>query len=610
PESVAVVFEDRRWSYRELNQRANQLARYLRKRGIGPDRLVGVCMDRSPEMVVAVLAVLKAGGAYVPLDARSPAERLRFLLDDTRASVLLTRQACGEVLRRPSGQGSILDSQCATICLDRDRVAVEKESGANLEGNVAADNLAYVIYTSGSTGRPKGVLIEHQQIVNYLYGIKERFALAAGASYAMAQPLTVDASHTTLWPPLIFGGVLHLVSEERALDGQGLADYMSRFEIDLLKLAPSHLVALQLSSPSPARLLPRRWLIIGGEEAKPAWATKLRAMARCAIFNHYGPTEATVGMLTYSITEGPNFSLAFTVPLGRPLPNSTAYVLGRQCELVPVGVTGELYIGGSCLARGYLNRADFTAEKFIPDPFDGAPGARLYRTGDLARYLPDGNIEFLGRTDDQVKIRGFRIELGEIEAALAEHPSVGQSAALVGEDEVNEKRLLCYVVPQQEAMPVPDELRGFLRKKLPEHMVPSAFILLNGLPRTPHGKLDRNALPAFDENLARPDDKYATPRTPIETSLSEIWSEILRVERIGIHDNFFDLGGHSLMAIRLISRIRDTFKLDLPLRDIFETPTVSGIAQRLQEIADRKETPSEPKIGRVERQQYLLPGKK
>jgi len=352
------------------------------------------------------------------------------------------------------------------IDLDRAWGAIDRESEENPASEVTGDNLAYMIYTSGSTGKPKGVLIEHQQILNYVKGIQDRYKLEPGASYAMVQPLSVDSSQTVIFPPLISGGCLHVISEGRAPDGHALGEYFCRFPIDLLKIAPSHLAALQTSS-HPEQLLPHRWLVIGGETLPRDRVEQLQSMAHCSIFNHYGPTEATVGMLTYQVGEEQTFHKSPTVPIGCPLPNTQAYLLDRHLEPVPIGIPGELHIGGRCLARGYLNRPELTAEKFIPDPFGDEPGARLYKTGDLVRYLADGNIEFLSRTDDQTKIRGFRIEPGEVEAALADHPGVLQGVVLVRENELNEKRLLAYVVPKQEPAPTARDLRNFLEHKMP-----------------------------------------------------------------------------------------------------------------------------------------------
>jgi amino acid adenylation domain-containing protein len=407
PESIAVVFEETQISLGELNRRANQLGRYLRSLRVKPETHVAICLERSPEMVICVLATLKAGGAYLPIDPAYPAQRTIFMLEDARAEVILTRR-------------SILDASAnhtaVVLDIETDWEIIAKEGEMNFSSGICAEQPAYVIYTSGSTGRPKGVVIEHRQIVNYFRAITDHLAITPGATFAMVQPLTVDSCKTVLLPPLCAGGSLHVISEDRSVDPDGLARYFVRHQIDCLKIAPSHLMALQ-NSARPEQILPQRWLIVGGEASTWEQAERVQSMAPdCSVFNHYGPTEATVGILTFPLREGHSRHHSSSVPIGRPLPNTEAYLVGRRLELLPSGVPGEMHVGGHCLARGYLNRPDLTAEKFIPDQFCDAAGARAYTTGDLVRMLPDGHIEFLGRTDDQVKIRGFRVELKEIEA--------------------------------------------------------------------------------------------------------------------------------------------------------------------------------------------------
>ena len=868
PDAAAAVFEDTQLTYRELNRRANQLARYLQRFGVGPETLVGLYVKRSLEMVVGLLGILKAGGAYVPLDASYPTKRLAFMLQDAHIVVLLTQRRLVEGLSKDGVH---------TICLDTDWQAIARESDANPVSCAKGDNLAYVIYTSGSTGTPKGVLVEHRQILNYVKGVSDRLNLELGASFAMVQPLSVDSSQTAIFPALISGGCLHVVSEERASDRHALGEYFRRFAIDLLKIAPSHLAALQLSL-RPEQLLPRRWLVLGGEASRRDWVEKLQATTSCSIFNHYGPTEATVGALTYAMGKERNGHSCSTLPIGRPIPNIQAYVLDRHLQPVPIGVAGELHIGGSGLTRGYLNRPELTRERFIPNPFSNEPGTRLYKTGDLARYLPDGNIEFLGRADHQVKIRGFRVELGEIEAVLGQHPDVRDVAVLAREDSSGRQRLVAYIVANKKRAPTiggrqryrlpnhmavaqlnnyetdyiyeeiferqaylkhgiairegdyvfdvganiglftifvrqmcktarvyafepnpfafeilnlnaslyapgaklfdcglsnetktasftffpgfslfsgfyadpqvekevvktfmlnqqkagkahmaelleqadgilderfspttlsvrsrtlsavmeeegvecidllkinaekseldvlngindvdwkkikqivlevdveenlrailsllerqgydfiveqdrllentqlryvyairpsegkrlernaeraeivpmlsdsllsPDELRRFLRERVPEYMVPSALVFLQALPLTPHGKVDRRALPApeqarpFDGAQGRPEleNSYIAPRTEVENALAVIWAEVFKLDQVGIHDNFFDLGGHSLLATQVISRLREAFHVETPLRALFESPTVAGLAEQVE----------------------------
>ncbi len=640
PDSVAVVFEDQQLTYGDLNRRANRLAHYLMRLGVGPETPVGICVERSLEMIIGLLGILKAGGVYVPLDPSYPKQRLAFMLADTQAPVLLSRERLMEKL--PS------DDSHVVVCLDRDWQEIAKQSEKIPESGVTEDHLAYVIYTSGSTGNPKGVLIEHRQILNYVQAIRDRCRLEPGASFAMVQPLSFDASQTVLFPSLISGGCLHILSEEKATDPQALGEYFRRFPIDLLKITPSHLAALQVSSPS-GQILPRRWLIIGGEAWHRDWLVKVQATGDCSIFNHYGPTEATVAVLTYELKAGKVDGGSSTVPIGHPLPNIRAYLLDRYLHPVPIGVPGELYIGGSCLGRGYLNSPDLTAEKFIPNPFSDEPGARLYKTGDRSRYLADGNVEFLGRTDHQVKIRGYRIEPGEIEAALRQHPSVQQAIILAREDvesaegglqisesggenpkgktcaeqsrrienpKSEDKRLIAYVVARPDRAPtaggksryrLPNgaavrdgadiqpipvlnnpilstaDLKNFLDNKLPGYMVPSVFMFLEALPLSPNGKVDRKALPAPTQIRRELDETFLAPRTAVETLLVNIWAEVLRLDldKVGIHDNFFDLGGHSLLATQVMSRAREAFQVEVLLRDLFEAPTVAELASKI-----------------------------
>ena len=866
PEAVAVVFENQQLTYRELNSRANRLAHYLKRHGVGPEVLVALCVERSLEMFIGLLGVLKAEGAYVPLDPEYPEDLLKFMLDDTQTPILLTEQRFAE--RMPKCKAKI-------ICVDSDRENIGRESEQNPVGRLMTNSLAYVIYTSGSTGRPKGVTVEHRQIVNYSAAILEQLNLAPGSSFAMVQPLTVDACLTVIFASQLTGGSLHVISREQSLNPSALGEYFSRRPIDFLKIAPSHLAALQASS-SPDKFMPRRCLMIGGEPSRWEWAQSLQALAPDrAIINHYGPTETTVGVLTHRLQNGNPPHNYLTTPLGRPIANTQVFVLDSSLQPVPIGVTGELYIGGEGLARGYLNRPELTAEKFIPNPFSNGPGERLYKSGDLGRYLPDGNIEFLGRTDHQVKIRGFRIELGEIEAALSCHPDLREVAVLVQEDALGEKRLIAYVVPtrdrsptiagkrryrlpngmavaqlnknetdymygeiferqaylrhgitindgdcifdvganiglfmlfagqicknpkvysfepnpivsailsanallhghdvktfafglsnesktaaftffsgfsllsgfyadpkaekevvkafmmnQQKAgvsemaelieqadnildqrflpqtfsaqlrtlssvieqeqiecidllkinvekseldvltgikegdwkkirqivlevdvrenldtilsllkshgydfvveqdvlltntdlcyvyairpsterklireqnndahiRPLPvlkdpilssSELRSFVSKKLPEHMVPSVFLMLEAMPLTRHGKLNRRALPVPDSFRPELAGSYVGPRNSVEETLAQFWSELLSLDRVGIHDNFFDLGGHSLLATQLISRIRNAFDVDLPVRTLFETPHIAGLAQSIETL--------------------------
>ncbi|HEY9901851.1 MAG TPA: amino acid adenylation domain-containing protein, partial [Candidatus Sericytochromatia bacterium] len=637
PDNIAVVFENQQLTYAELNAKANQLAHYLKQQGVGAEVLVGIYAERSLNSIIALLGILKAGAAYLPLDPALPAESLTFRLQDAKVPVLLTQQG---LLKREDAQGH------SVVYLDADWEIIAKESEANPvseltpenlantvrltsppipldpplpplkrgveEGSLVApflqgeespvppfparegglgglgqpsiENLAYVLYTSGSTGQPKGVAIEHQQIQNYLYAILEKLELPAGASFAMVSTFAADLGNTVIFPALCTGGCLHIVSQDRASDPQALAEYFQRHPIDCLKIVPSHLATLLTSSAS-ASILPRQCLVLGGEAASWDLIEKIQQSApTCRILNHYGPTETTVGVLTYSVKSKHDSYNAKTVPVGRAIANTQVYLLDEQLQPVPIGVPGELYIGGAPLAREYLNRPGLTAEKFITIEHlcgqDVHP-TRLYKTGDKARYLPDGNIEFLGRVDHQVKIRGFRIELGEIEAVLSQHPGVRQAVVSLSEDEAGNNRLIGYVVPSPKQAPSVSDLRHFLLNKFPEYMVPSAFVLLKTLPLTPNGKVDRRALPAPEQTRPELEAVYAAPRTPIEQQLAEIWAKLLGLEKVGIHDNFFDLGGHSLLITQLLAKVRDIFKVNLSLRSLFELPTVANVAEKI-----------------------------
>lgn len=443
PGAMSVVFEDRQLTYRELSDRANQLAHYLQKLGVGPEVLVGICLERSVEMIVAMLGILKAGGAYLPLDTTSPSACITGMLEDSKVSLLVAQERT---------VSKLAESLVRVILIDREWSSISRESAGSPLCVTRPVNLAYVVYTSGSTGRPKGVAVEHRQLMNYLDGILERMRLPCKASFATVSSIAADLGNTVIFPSLCGGGTLHVISEERTVDADALGDYFNRHAIDCLKIVPSHLAAL-LNSSRPTQVLPRQLLILGGEASRFDWVQSLRSLnPGCAVMNHYGPTETTVGVLTYRIETDASLARRTSFPLGRPICNTQIYLLDQHLNPVPVGVAGELYIGGRNLARGYLNHPELTAERFIPDPFSNEAGARFYKSGDLARYLPDGNIEFLGRVDDQVKIRGFRIEPREIEAALEQYPGVMQVAVVAAEDESGESRLLAYVVSRRELM--------------------------------------------------------------------------------------------------------------------------------------------------------------
>jgi len=587
PDNIAVVFENQQLTYAELNKRANQLAHYLKRQGVGSEVLVGIYAERSLDSIIALLGILKAGGAYLPLDPALPAESLTFRLQDAKVPVLLTQKG---LLERE-------DAQTQTVVyLDADWEIIAKESEVNLSSKLIPENLAYVLYTSGSTGQPKGVAIEHRQILNYLHGIVEKLELPADASFAMVSTFAADLGNTVIFPALCTGGCLHIVSQERASDPEALADYFERHPIDCLKIVPSHLATLLASSASSS-LLPRQCLVLGGEAASWDLVEKIQQSApSCRILNHYGPTETTVGVLTYPVESKQASYNSKTVPIGRAIANTQVYLLDEQLQPVPIGVPGELYIGGAGLARGYLHRPELTAEKFITTENLGGQDAhptRVYKTGDKARYLPDGNIEFLGRVDHQVKIRGFRIELGEIEAVLVQHPEVLQTVVIVREDLPGNQRLVAYFVPKGKQASSTEKLRRFLKKKLPDYMIPSAFVILKTLPITPNGKVNRRALPA--PNQARPelDKSFVAARTSTEEVLAAIWAEVLGLKQVGIHDNFFELGGHSLQAIQLVSKISVAMNLDFSVKLLFLHPSIAELADALGSLLQKQEFPKQ-----------------
>jgi amino acid adenylation domain-containing protein/non-ribosomal peptide synthase protein (TIGR01720 family) len=566
PDSPAVVFEQTRLSYAELNARANQLAHHLRRLGVGPEVRVGLFIERSAEMMVGLLGILKAGGAYVPLDAALPRERLAYLLEDSGAAVVVTEQSLTHML--PAGGAQ-------AVRLDADRARINAESTSDPVALETDDNLAYVIYTSGSTGRPKGVLVGHAQLSNYLEGVLERLELPAGGSFATLSTIAADLGNTSIFPALCTGRCLHVISQQRGTDPDAFAEYCRAHAIDYLKIVPSHLSAL-LSASEPEQVLPRGRLVLGGEALNRALVEKIRTLAPdCRVVNHYGPTETTVGVLTNQLSQDDDE--AATVPLGRPLANSRAYVLDAALKPTPSGMTGELYIGGKGVARGYLNRPALTAEKFVPNPFGDEPGARLYRTGDVVRRLSDGRIEFIGRADNQVKVRGYRIEPGEIEAALHGHERVRDCAVLAREDGHGERRLVAYFVPAGGVNASAAELREYLKTRLPEYMVPAAFVRLAELPLTANGKVDRKALPAPSSAAQEASDAYVAPRDVVEEALCEVWAEVLRVERVGVRDNFFELGGDSILSIQVIARAGRRGVRVTP-RQLFEHQTVEALA--------------------------------
>ncbi|WNG44099.1 amino acid adenylation domain-containing protein [Archangium minus] len=566
PESLAILHEGTALRYRELNERANQLARRLRVMGVGPETVVGLCLERGPELVVGLLGILKAGGAYLPLDSTYPAERLAFMLQDARVPVLVTLERLADEL--PS-QGEQL------LCLDTEQEALEHEDTSDPEFPITAGNLAYVLYTSGSTGRPKGVMIEHRGVVNYLDWCARAYRVAEGSGAPVHSSVSFDLTVTSLLAPLVTGRAVTLVSEDDRLEGLAKA-LRSQADFSLVKLTPTHLRLLARQLDATTLAGQTRALVIGGEaltaEMLEPWRTHAPGTR---LINEYGPTETVVGCCIHEVEPGSTH--AGSLPIGRPIANTRLYVLDEHLRLVPVGVPGELYIGGDGVARGYLDRPELTSERFVPDPFGDLPGARLYRTGDRVRRLPDGVLDFLGRRDEQVKVRGYRIELGELEAVLGQDPNVREVVAVAREDIEGSKRLVAYVVPEQNVAVDPEALRQLARAKLPEHMVPSAVVQLDALPLTPNGKVDRAALPAPETVTRKERHTYVAPRSGAEALLCSLGAEVLRLERVGIRDNFFELGGDSILAVQLIGRA-NRVGLHLTPKQLFEHQTFEELA--------------------------------
>jgi amino acid adenylation domain-containing protein len=577
PNATAVIFEDKRMTYHELNERANQLAHYLHELGVEPEALVGLCMERSLEMVVGVLGVLKAGGAYVPLDPNYPKARLAYMLAQTRVKFVLTQERLLE---------NLADFKGRVLCLDGDRGCFEYAHKQNLNVHIEPTQLAYVTFTSGSTGKPKGVLSCHLGVVNYFSYLLETYNLNDTDTVLQIPSLSFDASVRDLIGPLTAGAQVVIVNDFDAKDPVALLNKISEHRVTcILSIVPTLLNGvLEAAQHKDLRPDSIRVVLVAGEALTNDSCQRAKEVfgQTAWIINQYGPTESTLTCAYHRILE-PDHHRGI-VPLGRPIANARLYILDEHLRLVPIGSPGELHVGGIGLTRGYVNSPELTAERFIPHPFSDDPGARLYKTGDLGRYTPDGRIEFLGRIDHQVKIRGFRIELGEIEAVLAEHPGVQQAVAVVPEDSTRSDRVIAYVVPNNRQALGKNDLRDFLRSKLPEYMVPSALVLLDEFPLTPNRKIDRRALPPPNPAESELSDAtYAAPRNLVEEMLVGIWSDVLKLERIGIQDNFFDLGGHSLLATQVMSRTCQALQVDLPLRALFERPTVAELSIRIEE---------------------------
>lgn len=570
PNRTALIFENQELTYAQLNARANQLAHYLSSLGARPGKFVGIFMERSVEMIVAVLGVLKSGAACIPLDSVYPKERLTFMLEDSGAPVVVAQQAQAATLPV---------SGARLVCLDSEWQAISKEPENAPQVAVTPEDWMYVIYTSGSTGRPKGVVVPHRVLVNLVAW--HQSSLRQSQRTLQFASLNFDVSFQEIFSTFISGGVLVVPPEPLRLDLQALGQYIQQHPVERFHLPPVVLQKLaEEFTNHPEKFSAMREFVAGGEQLQitPAMVKFFRQLKDCRLYNHYGPSETHV-MTSFPLPEQVDNWPALP-PLGRPISNTELYLLDNYLQPVPIGVPGELYISGTCVVHGYLKRPALTAERFLPNPFSNKPGSRMYKTGDLVRYRPDGNVEFLGRNDFQVKIRGMRVELGEIEVELKRHPGVRDVAVVMHKD-AQENRLIAYVVFHAGQTVSSKELRDFLHERLPDHMVPAVFVSLEAFPLTPSGKIDRRALP----EPGRPESTrgYVAPRTELEEVLAIIFSEVLQVERIGIFDDFFELGGHSLLATQISSRIREALHVELPVRRIFESPAIDGLARAMLE---------------------------
>ncbi|MFL5656968.1 MAG: non-ribosomal peptide synthetase, partial [Ktedonobacteraceae bacterium] len=564
PEAVALVAGNQRFSYRELNQRANQLAHYLQTLNVGSNVLVGLCIERSLDLVVGLLGILKAGGAYVPLDPTYPPERLTFMLKDAQVPVLVTQQHQAACLSYEGAQ---------VICLDSDAAVLAEQSVSNLVPAVTADDLAYVIYTSGSTGKPKGVQITHKSLLNLVFWHQRSFAVTAADRATQVTSPSFDATGWELWPYLTAGASVYFPGEDIRATPNLLHDWLMEQQITITFLpTPLAESVIALQWPSTTTL---RYLLTGADALHHYPSPTLPF----ALVNNYGPTEATVVATSGRVP--PTAHADMPPSIGRPIDNTQIYILDEHLQQVPIGTSGELYIGGVGLGRGYLNRPELTAERFLPNPFSDEPGARLYKTGDLARFLPDGQIAFLGRIDHQIKIRGYRIEPDEIVSVLNRHSSIQTSLVVAREDTPGDKRLVAYIVLAPGSHITVSSLHDTLKTYLPDYMIPATFVVLEGLPLTPNGKVDRTRLPVPDALNTLQDEIVAVPSTPLEKGLTEIVASTLNMDQVGLDDNFFILGGHSLLGTQVIARVAETFGVDLPLRTLFEAPTVRLLAMEV-----------------------------
>jgi amino acid adenylation domain-containing protein len=586
PQAVACVFDHEHLTYGELNKRANQLAHYLKKRGIGPGERVGIFVERSLDMMVGLLGIQKSGAAYVPLDPYYPAERIRMVLEDAQVPVLLTQQALLALMP---------EHKAEVICLDADWPQIAQESFSNLVCSAKPEDLVYVIYTSGSTGKPKGVQVPHRAVVNLMASMAHELSMGPADVFPALASFAFDMCIPELYLALVTGGRVVVARREMASNGEELAALLRETGATVVHATPTTW-SLLLEAGFTGKGLKRA---IGAEPLPRELCTRLLE-ADNSLYNFYGPTETTVWSAFHHFQSGDE-----PVVLGRPLANTQIYILDRELQPVPIGVLGEIHIGGDGVTCGYLNLPELTAEKFIADPFASRADARMYKTGDLGRFLPDGRIEFMGRIDNQVKIRGFRIELGEIETVLARHVAVQDCVVIAREDVAGDKRLVGYVVPAAGQKVNAAELRDWVKERLPEYMVPVAWVEMSGLPLSPNGKVDRKNLPAPDYERPELAGEYQGARTPTEEVMAGVWAEVLRLDQVGVQDNFFQLGGHSLLATQVVSRIRNAFQVELPLRTLFEAPTVAGLAERVERMQRERQGLLAPPIVAQPRNQRL-----
>jgi amino acid adenylation domain-containing protein len=602
PDEPAVLAGETSLTYAELNRKANQVAHHLMSRGVSCETRVGVCIERSPEMIVALIGVLKSGAAYLPLDPDTPPQRMEYMLTDSHADILVTQ----DLLR-----DRFHDSGATIICIDTDWHTISGENDQDPVPVAVGENAAYVIYTSGSTGRPKGVAVPHRGLVNHAVFTVKALGLSVGERVMQFLSISFDAAAEEVYPTLISGGALVLLDEPYRMSGRELLTHAEESGVSVLHLPVAYWHQMVSDLDASGGKAPRclKTLVVGGESPSPEklqrWVDLTEG--RVAFINAYGPTETTVAATMYKVEDPARLveEGISGIPIGKPIPNVQVYLLDSDFRPVPVGAVGNLFIGGVGVARGYLDRPDATAEKFVPHPLGDVPGTRLYDTGDLARYLPDGNIEFLGRRDNQVKVRGFRIELGEIESKLHEHPDVAEAAVVVHDGEPGERQLVAYVTPRPDSTLEPTGLREFLRSELPDYMIPGAILVLKEFPLTSTGKLDRRALPAPEESVREEEDVRGVLRTPTEEMLADIWKSILGVRRVHSSDNFFDLGGHSLRATQMLSRINDIFAVDLPLRTVFDSPSLSALARAIDSVRLGVNEGSAPSLEPVSRDQDL-----